>query len=178
MFQSMRIKVVNKVSSSSWETSCLNSSLSWTHLSFLKIRLDRFRLHRHVEIRNFSPAFNPSRLAPVEPTHAQGHTLRDAIRWRLNHTTQHSSLLFFLYFLQPFLYLRFFFPFLLLSLLFGTTYLGWHVRLFLKQTSIQSLHLVASKVWIQLIKIKVYIFPPYFTHKIKTLFGPPQKRGY
>lgn len=56
-------------------------------------------------------------------------------------------------------------------------YLGWHVRLILKQTSIQSLLLVASKVWIQLIKIKVYIFLPYFTHKIKTLFWTPSKMG-
>lgn len=36
---------------------------------------------------------------------------------------------------------------------------------------------MASKVWIQLIKIKVYIFPPYFTHKIKTLFWTPSKMG-
>lgn len=73
-------------------------------------------------------------------------------------------------------YLRLF-PFFLAINAFGTTYLGWHVRLFLKQTSIQSLHLVASKVWIKLIKIKVYICPPYFTHKIKTLFWTPSKTG-
>lgn len=88
-----------------------------------------------------------------------------------------SCLLFSLFFWKLFfLYLRFF-PFFLAIPAFGTTYLGWHVRLFLKQTSIQSLHLVASKVWIQLIKIKVYIFPPYFTHKIKTLFWTPSKMG-
>lgn len=96
-------------------------------------------------------------------------------RW--THTTQHKLFAFFFIFLKLFfLYLRFF-PFFLAIPAFGTTYLGWHVRLFLKQTSIQSLHLVASKVWIQLIKIKVYIFPPYFTHKIKTLFWTPSKMG-
>lgn len=35
----------------------------------------------------------------------------------------------------------------------------------------------ASKVWTQLIKIKVYICPSYFTHKIKTLFWTPSKMG-
>lgn len=33
-----------------------------------------------------------------------------------------------------------------LSMALGTTWLGLHVSLFLEQTSIQSLHLVASKV--------------------------------
>lgn len=111
-------------------------------------------------------------------------TVSESIRSAYKHAQEINShntiqvVCFFLYFFWSFffLYLRFF-PFFLAIPAFGTTYLGWHVRLFLKQTSIQSLHLVASKVWIQLIKIKVYIFPPYFTHKIKTLFWTPSKMG-
>ena len=52
------------------------------HSSFNMNRL-RLRSDCHAYTQNLSDAFNPSRLAPVEHTHAQGHTLMetDAIHW-------------------------------------------------------------------------------------------------
>jgi len=40
-------------------------------------------IHIYIYIHNLSSAFNPSRLAPVEHAHAQGHTLieTDAIHY-------------------------------------------------------------------------------------------------
>lgn len=116
-------------------------------------------------------------------TKAQMQTRSYQVFWsigkRNEHTGHSEAVCFFVYFFIAFFYYYYLrlFPFFLAINAFGTTYLGWHVRLFLKQTSIQSLHLVASKVWIKLIKIKVYICPPYFTHKIKTLFWTPSKTG-
>jgi len=47
------------------------------------LRSDFFVMFTLYETRNFSAAFNPSRLAHVEHTHAQGHTLMEthAIHW-------------------------------------------------------------------------------------------------
>lgn len=137
----------------------------------------------HMDSMQSQPAQTSLLVVWVLMTKAQMQTRSYILCWsvgkRHKHTGHSEAVCFFVYFFYSFFfhyYLRLF-PFFLAINAFGTTYLGWHVRLFLKQTSIQSLHLVASKVWIKLIKIKVYICPPYFTHKIKTLFWTPSKTG-
>lgn len=94
--------------------------------------------------------------------------------WRKKkNTTAHNKIIYF------FLYFCSYFSLFPCHLCFSHYMVRVTCYIVLKtRTAIQNLHLVASKVWIQLLKIKVYIFTPYFTDKIKTLFfGPLQKWG-
>ena len=60
----------------------LSKKITQIYNEFGKIKIT-FIVVSHKVTRNYSSAFNLSRLAPVEDTHAQGHTLMetDAIHW-------------------------------------------------------------------------------------------------